>query len=360
MRRTLLVLLVSCALLLPSCSPASSTDLAPGAPQLVFLHTEASGGLQLVSQATLHSPSSILPFHLPANCPVYKLYPNPVAALLAVEFECGGGPAVLVYNLQSGETFNPAETLQADARFLAWSVDGHSLYLKTDSLGNPQILRFDHTRNRLVTLSLPGTIYDLVALPDGRIVYSLSRGLGFGSETWLADADGHHARQILAEPLDIAAYLRPSPDGNQIAYILMPDSQTPFTVGELWMMSADGKNPHALAEADAGHGYAPAWSPDGMQIAFVVRENSNDPQADQSAGALISNIYRIKVQDGTLVPVTSLSDAIVGAPVWSPDSTALFFNVTRNDTIQIWFNDAGALQPLSEEDACCAVWVPGR
>jgi len=178
----------------------------------------------------------------------------------------------------------PGRNAPDGRRFLAWSVDGHSLYLKADSLGNP-------TNRPLRPHSRPPR--DLVAArddlrpgcpADGRIVYSLTRGLGFGSETWLADADGHHARQILAEPLDIAAYLRPSPDGNQIAYILMPDSQTPFTVGELWMMSADGKNPHALAEADAGHGYAPAWSPDGMQIAFVVRENSNDPQADQSAG----------------------------------------------------------------------------
>jgi len=56
----------------------------------------------------------------------------------------------------------------------------------------------------------------------------------------------------------------------------MPDSNIPFTVGELWVTNGDGNNPVLLGEADAGHGYEPAWSPDGAQIAFLGRENKSD------------------------------------------------------------------------------------
>ena len=125
-------------------------------------------------------------------------------------------------------------------------------------------------------------------------------------------------------------------------------------------MNADGSNPRRLADADAGHGYAPAWSPDGTWIAFVVRENPNDPNADQSAGKLLSNVYRVGLQGGALTPVTTFTDAIVEASVWSPDGTSLFFNVVRNDTIRVWFDEAGVVRQLSDQVACCAVWVPGR
>ncbi len=354
------ILLSAFCLLISSCSSAPLPDSDPIASQLVYLLIDSSGNFQPVAQPNLPSPFSLLPFSFPPNCSVYHLYPNPATAILAVEFLCGDGPAVLFYDLQSGESFNPAETLQTDARFLAWSADGRSLYLKTDTLGSPQIVRFDRTREQVTALDLPEMVYDLAALPDGRIVYSFTQGIGFGSETWLGDADGSQARQVLAEPLDIIAYLRPSPDGSRIAFILMPDSQVPFTVGGLWVMNADGTDVRFLAEADAGHGYAPAWSPDGTQIAFVVRENPDDPQADLSAGALLSNVYRIEIRSGALTRVTTFTDAIAGTPVWSPDGSSLFFNVVRNGTIQIWVDDGGALEPLSDGMNCCAVWVPGK
>ena len=359
MRHTIFIFLVSCSLLISSCTPAPSADLEPAVPQLVFLHADASGISQLVSQPDLHSPFSILSFSIPSNCSVYKFNPNPVVSILAVEFACGDGPLLEIVNVQPG-TGQAGPAFQDTARFLAWSADGRFFYTKKNSLDNPQIIRVDRLSNKAGTLSIPANVYDLMTLPNGHVVYSTTKGLGFGSETWLADADGRHARQILAEPLKIVAYLRPSPDGSQIAFILMPDSETPFPMGELWVMNADGTDVRFLAAADAGHGYAPAWSPDGTQIAFVVRENPDDSQADQSAGSLLSNVYRIEVQGGTLTPITSFTDAIIETPVWSPDGTSLLFNVVRNDTIRIWFDNAGVLQQFGDEVACCAIWVPGR
>jgi hypothetical protein len=357
--------LTSCLLLViivSGCSPKAPATEASiiFTPELVSVRYDASGVSHFASQSTPSSPVYALPFTLPQDCSIYNLYPNPAMPVLAVEYFCGGGPEVIFYDLQSKKSYNPAGTLQTDSRFLTWSSDGSSLYLKTDTSGNPQIVRFDRYYNRLTTLALPEMVYDMAALPDGRILYSFTKGIGYGSETWVADADGRHSRQILAEPQGIIAYLRPSPDGSRIAFILMPDSQTPFTVGSLWVAEADGSNPRTLAEADAGHGYAPAWSPDGTQIAFVARENPGDPSADQFADKLISNVYRVEVETGKQTSVSSFETGMAETPSWSPDGAYIIFNLRRNGTIQAWVDNAGNLQPLSQETACCAVWVPGR
>lgn len=357
--RSRLLFLICSAIFLSSCS--STGSLEPAEARLVFVQAGASGALLLAAQPDVFSEPEPLPFDLPADCSIYGLDPNPVGALLAVEFVCGGGPAVLVYDLDSGETLNPVASLQTDASFLAWSADGLSLYLKVDVYGNTRIVRYELLRARLATLEdLPAYVYDMAGLPGGRILYSLTTGIGYGSETWAADADGSNRRLLLSEPFDIIAYLRPSPDGGQVAFILLPDSQTPFPNGELWLMDVNGDNARSLAEADAGHGYAPAWSPDGTELAFVVRENPSDPVVEQSASALVSNIYRFQVQNGSLTPVTSLADAVLETPVWSPDGSGLFFNMVRNGTIQVWFAGSGSPRPLGEANSCCAVWVPGK
>jgi dipeptidyl aminopeptidase/acylaminoacyl peptidase len=359
MHRPALPPLVFCLLLLAACSPAPSTNPIRIPPRLVYLQMDPSGTSRLVVQKDLLSSPSTLNFPLPGGCAIYSLHPNPVEPLVVGELLCGDTPGVQVAAAIPDADLAPW-AYQDGARFLAWSADGRFLYLKSDFADTPHVTRLDWLDGRTSNLPLPSGLYDLAALPGGRIVYSLTRGLGFGSETWLADADGGGARQILARPLDVVAYLRPSPDGSRIAFITIPDSQTPFTVGELWVMDSDGGSARALAAADAGHGYAPAWSPDGTEIAFVVRENPDDPRADTSAGALLSNVYRLDVRSGKRTPVTAFSDAIVESPVWSPDGTALVFNVVKNGAIQVWYDDFGTLQPLGPGTSCCAVWVPGR
>jgi dipeptidyl aminopeptidase/acylaminoacyl peptidase len=344
---------------LTSC--ASPADLPPATPQLVFLNINNTGMPQLVAQTDLQSPASILPYSIPANCSVYNLYPNPVQPLLAVELFCGDQARVEVYDVQTSKTFIPVE--DTDSRFLDWTPDGKQIYLKTDTLGNPRVVHISVPDRRSEILPFPATLYDLAFLPDGKsVLYSITQGIGFGSEVWLAETDGKPIRRVFADKQNIVAYLRPSPDGAQVAFILFPDSQVPFPDGELWVMNVNGSDPRRLAAADAGHGYAPAWSPDRTQVAFVVRENPTDPQAQQSAAALISNVYRVEVQTGALIPLTQFTDAIVESPVWSPDGSSIAFNIIRDGKIQAWVYETGsaAATPLGNGFSCCAVWLPGR
>jgi Tol biopolymer transport system component len=183
--------------------------------------------------------------------------------------------------------------------------------------------------------------------------------MGLGSEMVFAQNDGRAVKQLIADPGFYLSLARWSPDEKNIAYIKIPDSQTPFTVGALWVMSADGSASRKLADADAGHGFAPAWSPDGTQLAFVKRENPNNAEADQSADALVSNLYLVNAQTGTMLPLTKFADARVGSPIWSPDGNQIAFTVVMNDKMSVMLVDpaSGETQQVLTGAACCPAWI---
>lgn len=178
----------------------------------------------------------------------------------------------------------------------------------------------------VIALNVPGDVYNVALSHDGtRMVYSLTRGLGSGSETWIAGIDGSNPRLLSRDPKHIVAFARFSPNDQHLAFIRMPDSNIPFTVGELWTMAPDGSSQRLLGPADAGHGYAPTWSPDSTRIAYVFRENAGNVIADQIADRLVSNIHIAEVQTGAVQPATAFTGTLVEAPVWSPDGALLVF-----------------------------------
>ncbi|HLA06127.1 MAG TPA: hypothetical protein VJ022_01695, partial [Anaerolineales bacterium] len=189
--------------------------------------------------------------------------------------------------------------------------------------------------------------------------FALSRGLGFGSELYLANRDGRNETLLSADQYNYLSFARWSPDGKQIAFIKIPDTQTPFTVGELWVMDGDGSKARKLADVDAGHGYAANWSPDGKRIAFVLRENPEDENADQLSDALVSNIYLVDVESGELTQVTSYAEGRVETSYWSPDGNTLAFNVVVNGRMSVSIAElaSGEIRSLITESACCPAWM---
>lgn len=339
--------------LLAACTQA--TPVNPSlSPLLIYLQSDSSGTARLLAQTDPSALPQALSFPMLFDCSLYNLYPSPSDYLLAAEFSCAGGPVVQLMDLRSAAVSMPAGAFEVDSRFLAWSADGQDLYLKADSLGTPFVLRVNVAHSSGKALDLPETVYDMAALPDGRILYALTRGLGFGSEVWVANAEGRRASLLFSEPTDIVAYLRLSPDGAQLAYILLPDSPVPFPDGELWVRDQSGENAQYLAAADAGHGYAPAWSPDGAGIAFVTRLTSEP---------FTSNLSYYRLADASLTLLTRFEQTVVGSPAWSPDGTTLAFSLVRNGTMQVWVQvfPGGDPFPLDEMTAsCCAVWLPGK
>jgi dipeptidyl aminopeptidase/acylaminoacyl peptidase len=298
-----------------------------------------------------------IPFSIPPNCGLLNTFPAPIGEYLLIELNCPNGQTMLFLNTHTGSAIQPITN--TDSHFLAWAPDGKAAYLKVDSLGNPQIARVDINKNN-ESIPITEFTYDLAADPHNKnFTFTFSRGLGQGSELWLAKDDGKVAQQLYADASNYISFVHYSPDGNQIAFIKIPDTQTPFTVGELWIVNSDGSNGHKLADADAGHGYATNWSPDGKQIAFVVRANPEDPRADQSSDSLISNIYLVNVESGALTQVTHLENGRVETPFWSPDGNTLAFNVVINDRMNVRIADlrTGEIRSLIAESTCCPAWM---
>jgi Tol biopolymer transport system component len=298
-----------------------------------------------------------IPFSVPPNCGLSSIFAPRVGGILALELNCPTGQTVLYLDTNSGAASQPVT--DSDSHFLAWTPDGKSAYLKVDSLGNTHIVRAS-TDGAQEYIPVTNFTYDLEpSLTRGEFTFAFSRGLGQGSELWLAKNDGKTVQQLVADRLNYVSFARYSPDGRQIAFIKIPDTQIPFTVGELWAMDSNGAHARKLAEADAGHGYAASWSPDGKRIALVVRENPEDEQADQTIQALISNIYVVEVASAALAQVTHLKNGRAETPSWSPDGNTLAFNVVINDRMEVRIADVktGEMRSLAAQSTCCPAWL---
>jgi len=339
-------ILIACFFLLASCSPA------PKSQWLYIFRYEPPALLQVGEDLSIQSE---IPLNVPPECSLWDLYPQPVGRYLAVELSCPGGPTVVLMDTDTGR-LSTALDEPVDSHFLAWDADG--VYLRIDSLGSPRIVRANPGAPAVKEIDIHPLTYDLSPSPDGRaFTYTFSQGLGFGSELWLKG--GLSEKRLLKDPAGIISFARWSPDGERIAYIRIPDSQTPFTVGELMVTDTNGRDPVQLAGVDAGHGYEANWSPDGERIAFVRRENPEDESADQSASALVSNIYAVETNSGQVTSITQMEHAVVETPHWSPDGGYMAFRVISDGKISVWIADMarGEIKPVLRDATCCPAWM---
>ena len=235
--------------------------------------------------------------------------------------------------------------------FLHWLPDGngHSfLYRPMFPLGpnapmdgnqwNPGLWIVDaassaHTN---IDIHVPSAdVIDATPSPDGsRIVYSITPGLGMGSQIWMMNRDGSSATQVLSlsgtqnGAQSIAGLFTWSPDGSHIAYERLSDSSTPFLPAGLWVMNSQGGQSYYLAQTDGGHGYTLAWSPDSNKIAYIVRTNLSDHQADVRSQSLQCTIGVVDVQSGQ--SWLAVSNQQTGmqmnvSPTWTSDSANITF-----------------------------------
>ncbi len=339
------LLLTACAAAPPPAARSSLYVFRLDRPALVELDSE-------------DKPVREIPITIPEGCGLEDVSAPARGADLAIELSCPFGQAVAVVNTLTGALRQPVT--DSDSHFLAWSANGGSLYLKVNSINRPQIVRIA-SGGPPIPLPISELTYDLAPAVDasGDFVFSLSAGMGLGSEMWLVQDGGSEKHEIAADPQSYLSLARWSPDGRQLAFIRIPDSPTPYTVGRLWVMQADGSGARSLADADAGHGFAPSWSPDGSQIALVHRENPTDANADESAQALISNLHVVNLADGSERSLTVFDRARVEAPLWQPDGSQLAFTVALDDKMQVYVLDvtSGVMQRVPIESACCAAWV---
>ena len=352
-RRTLIT--IHCLLLfLSSCAPT------PHPPSANILNIIQQNPPTLVQFSEDLSPLQNLPLSLPSDCGLYDIFSPSQGGTLAVEVSCSFGQSVLLLDVETG-SLTPAYP-SADSHFLAWASNSKAIFLRVDSAANPNIVRVNIETLNAEFIPITEFTYDLAPKPDSfDFTFTFSRGFGFGSEIYLAGHDGRIVQLLYADPLSYISFAHWSPNGKQIAFIKIPDSQTPFTVGELWVMDSDGSNPHKLADADAGHGYAANWSADGKYLAFVVRENPEDESANNSADALTSNIYIVDIAANEITQVTNFDEGYVETPHWSPDGNSLFFTRVLNGRMEVQVartdSPSDEIKALWSEPACCLSWM---
>lgn len=350
-------LMVIIFLLPGGCAKPAPAQLLP-AEAALYVFNPARGAL-LQMGADLVTIGREIPLNLPAPCSLAQLYAAPGGERLAAEMNCPSGPLALLINPATATVQPLLRDASVDSHFLAWGADGRTAYLRVDSLGDPRILAVDAVSLHPKRLPLDPYTYDLAVSPDGEsLLFSVSHGLGLGSEMWTAPTGGGHVLEFHSDEQNILGFARWSPDEKSIAFIKIPDSQVPYTVGELWLMDADGSSGRMLAAADAGHGYAAAWSPDGGRLAFVVRRNPEDSRADRSLGALVSDIYVVEIASGRLTQVTSHESGRAETPVWAPDGNTLSFDFVLDGRMEVQIADpAGSRAVQTLEAVCCSVWL---
>lgn len=276
------------------------------------------------------------------RCQTDSAHASPNGLALVLQYNCEDTLFARLLNL-AGDEVN--DTLLPQGYLLNWSPDGQWVLFR-DIEAN-QVSLVPLLEGEWLPLDLPPQTYSAVFAPDGQtVLYAASEGLGLGSELGVLNLAEGSLTPWRSFPDQVVAHPAWSPDGRYLTYVLLPDTNIPFVLGELWLADPTNGAPLTLlGQVDAGHGYPPVWSPDGNSLIYVHRENPDDIQADIDPLALRSNLYQVDVTSGEVMPVTQFDNSLVYDAVWWPDGRVVF---TVDDSVWMWKPGETAVQVSPE------------
>jgi eukaryotic-like serine/threonine-protein kinase len=217
-----------------------------------------------------------------------------------------------------------------------WSPDGEYLYFLSNRGGEMNLWRvaIDESTGRLRNTPEP------VTLPSNNCQHiSFARngsGLVYGQSTrsenvWQADFDPVRGQALgtsafLTQGLKRYAFFSLAPDEQSFAYLARGEPQQ-----DLFTADRAGTPLHRLTD-DVAQDIVPRWSPDGQWIAFL---------SDRSGKY---EIWKVRPDGTGLVQMTHEPDREVIAPVWSPDSRKLLYQIRNVNSYIIDANRSGTEQ----------------
>lgn len=256
-----------------------------------------------------------------------------------------GKEAIWTLKLQSGHT----KLLRNDAHSPVWSPDGekiafvgadghiwvmdakgHKRKKLTDALGyrdDSPVWSSDGSRLAFVRKEKTGIMKSAIFITkkDGSVI-NLSGWGYFRSPSWspsgrelvyeqyggvehtlhIKNVNTSEMRTLTTLSDAVESHVSWSPGGKKILY---SDSSN-----EIYTIWPDGSHRAVISDGDS---YSASWSPNGKRIAFL-----EDPADDHIS---------ISEEDGTVrwVPVQKDEYHTIGAPLWSPDGSKLFFTMSH-------------------------------
>lgn len=291
---------------------------------------------------------------------VSGMFASPDGKMIAVEYDFVSRPQVRVLDLSTRAEPTLRDLVPAGwGYFLDWHPDGKSILMATVDLNVPDaglwlvnVSDGSHVRIETPGSRVPEGILSADISPDGKtIVYSISNGLGLGSEVWMADISGENQKQLLVDEFSTMAELVWSPDGTQIAFVKLEDSPIAFAEAGLWLMDQNGTGSRALAWIDGGQGQSPVWNSNGQEIYYVARANPDNLEANYDAKLTTTSIRSIGVEGKeyrTVVPSDGARHLDIS---FGKDGTLLFVS-NRGGVLEVWSVDqSGLATQLSSDGA---------
>ncbi len=204
-------------------------------------------------------------------------------------------------------------SLSPDGREFVYSIG------PLDYFGESDIYRRDVGLDRAFNLTpdSPGADLQPAFSPDGNLIAFRSDRNGGG--IFLMRRDGTAVRALTHEGYNPAW----SPDGTEIAYATVHTMASPFAnsgaASALWKVNVETGERRMLRASGAAQ---PSWSPHGDRIAFW---------ADRTISTCARDGSDVVVAVEAAMPGTSNWN-----PVWSRDSTYLYFISNRNGPMHLW------------------------
>lgn len=91
----------------------------------------------------------------------------------------------------------------------------------------------------------------------------------------------------------------------------------------VYVLPLDGGEPKMVTEKTPSYWHG--WAPNGKEVAFVAMRESK-----------VYNLYKISVNGGAEIPLTTNTAGHVDGPEYSPDGKFIYYNANATGTMQIW------------------------